>query len=211
VRPLLNKLTYANVMATIAVFIALGGGAYAATQLKKNTVGAKQLKKNAVTGVKVKDQSLTGKDIKLSSLGTVPAASHANSADTASALSPPEASHIIGASGEPGFENGSGNTTLAGVNYGLARFYKDKEGVVHLAGAVTVGKEGSSFLVKMFTLPPGFRPANGIFEIFPPGKELGVVVTGANASFEGVFENGAVLAPKEESVSLSGITYRAEG
>ena len=31
------KLSYANVMATVAVFLALGGGAYAATQLKKNS------------------------------------------------------------------------------------------------------------------------------------------------------------------------------
>ena len=35
-----ERLTYANVMATIAVFIALGGGAYAIT-LKKNSVKSK--------------------------------------------------------------------------------------------------------------------------------------------------------------------------
>jgi hypothetical protein len=46
-------LTYANVMATIAVFLALGGGAYAATQLPKNSVGTKQLKKEAVTPSKL--------------------------------------------------------------------------------------------------------------------------------------------------------------
>ena len=54
-----GRLTYANVMATIAVFIALGGASYAATQLPKNSVGTKQLKKNAVTSAKVKDGSLT--------------------------------------------------------------------------------------------------------------------------------------------------------
>jgi hypothetical protein len=53
------KLSYANVMATIAVFIALGGSAYA-FHLGKNSVGTKQLKKNAVTGAKVKNHSLTG-------------------------------------------------------------------------------------------------------------------------------------------------------
>ena len=58
-----EKLTYANVMATIAVFIALGGGAIAATQLPKNSVGAKQLKKAAVTPAKLSTASkatLTG-------------------------------------------------------------------------------------------------------------------------------------------------------
>lgn len=52
-KALKSKPTYANVMATIAVFIALGGGAYAATQLPKNSVGAKQLKVGAVTQNKI--------------------------------------------------------------------------------------------------------------------------------------------------------------
>jgi hypothetical protein len=46
------KLTYANLMATLAVFIALGGASYAATQLPRNSVGTKQLKKNVVTTAK---------------------------------------------------------------------------------------------------------------------------------------------------------------
>ena len=44
-----KRLSYANVMATIAVFIALGGGAYAALKVPKDSVGNKQLKNNAVT------------------------------------------------------------------------------------------------------------------------------------------------------------------
>jgi hypothetical protein len=69
-----KRLTYANVMATIAVFIALGGASYAAIKLPKNSVGVKQLKKNAVTSAKIKNgqvksddvanQGLTGADIK---------------------------------------------------------------------------------------------------------------------------------------------------
>jgi len=48
-----EKLTYANVMATIAVFLVLGGSAYAATQLPKNSVGAKQLKNGSITPPKL--------------------------------------------------------------------------------------------------------------------------------------------------------------
>jgi hypothetical protein len=48
-----SKLTYANVMATVAVFMALGGGAYAAVKLPANSVGSKQIKKKAVTPSKV--------------------------------------------------------------------------------------------------------------------------------------------------------------
>jgi hypothetical protein len=52
------KLTYANVVATLALFIALGGGSYAAFKLPKNSVGTKQIKKGAVTGPKIKRHSL---------------------------------------------------------------------------------------------------------------------------------------------------------
>lgn len=84
------KLTYANVMATIAVFIALGGASYAAVGLPKNSVGTKQIVKEAITAAKIKDRAVTGPKIALSSLGTVPSATtaesaiHANSATTAS-------------------------------------------------------------------------------------------------------------------------------
>lgn len=48
-----GRLSYANVMATLALFLAMGGGAYAAIQLPKNSVGSKQLKKGAVTPAKL--------------------------------------------------------------------------------------------------------------------------------------------------------------
>jgi hypothetical protein len=51
-------------MATIAVFIALGGGAWAAVALPNNSVGAKQLKADAVRSSKVKDGSLLAKDFR---------------------------------------------------------------------------------------------------------------------------------------------------
>jgi hypothetical protein len=92
-----GKLTYANVMSTIAVFIALGGAtAFAAGQLAKNSVGTKQIKKNAVTGQKVKDGSLTGADINAATLGTVPKATNASKAESASKAD--SASHADSAS-----------------------------------------------------------------------------------------------------------------
>ena len=57
-----KRLTYANVMSSIAVFLVLGGAAFAAVQLPKNSVGPKQLKKNAVTSAKVKNKSLKAVD-----------------------------------------------------------------------------------------------------------------------------------------------------
>jgi len=100
-RQLSKRLTYANVMSSIAVFLVLGGATAFAAGLAKNSVGSKQLKKNAVTsakikknavtnkkikanavtGAKVKDGSLSGADINLASLGTVPSAENANNAN----------------------------------------------------------------------------------------------------------------------------------
>jgi len=55
-----KRITYANVMSSIAVFLVLGGGAaFAAGKLGKNSVGSKQLKKNAVTETKIKDGVVT--------------------------------------------------------------------------------------------------------------------------------------------------------
>lgn len=124
-----EKLTYANVMASIAVFLTLGGAtALAAGQLGKNSVGSKQLKKDAVTsakikngavtGAKIKPGSITGSNIDLASLGTVPSATKANSAGHAtsadSATKADSAGHATSAAGP---------TTLASGQTEVGAFY----------------------------------------------------------------------------------------
>lgn len=66
-----RHLSFANVVALLALFVALGGGAYAVKsnsvgtkQLKKNAVAKKNLKKNAIVSSKVKNGSLKDKDVK---------------------------------------------------------------------------------------------------------------------------------------------------
>jgi hypothetical protein len=64
-KPIRMRLTYANVMTTVGVFLLLAGGtAIAAKQLGKKTVGAKQLKSNAVTTAKIKKAAVTKAKIK---------------------------------------------------------------------------------------------------------------------------------------------------
>lgn len=53
-----QRLTYSNVIATMALFLALGGVAVAAG-LPRNSVGANQLKRNAVTAAKIRKQAVT--------------------------------------------------------------------------------------------------------------------------------------------------------
>src|SRR3982751_4604591 len=54
----LPRLSYSNVIATMALFIALGGAAVAAG-LPRNSVGVKQLKRGAVTAAKLKKGAVT--------------------------------------------------------------------------------------------------------------------------------------------------------
>lgn len=53
-----KRLTYSNVIATMALFVALGGAAVAAG-LPRNSVGPKQLKRGAVTAAKIRKQAVT--------------------------------------------------------------------------------------------------------------------------------------------------------
>jgi hypothetical protein len=82
------------VVATTALFLALGGTGYAAFSLPKNSVGTKQLRSGAVTTKKIKNGAVTAAKINTTGL-TVPNALHANSATTAGSAT--NASHATAA------------------------------------------------------------------------------------------------------------------
>ena len=65
---LTRHLSYANVLSTIAVFLAMGGGAYAIS-IPKNSVGPKQLKPNAVTAKKIQRNSINSAKLRNRSVG----------------------------------------------------------------------------------------------------------------------------------------------
>ena len=73
-----TRLTYANVVATLALFVALGGSAYAVTQIT-----SKQVKNRSLRGVDIRKNALTGKEIRESKLGRVRSARSALNAATA--------------------------------------------------------------------------------------------------------------------------------
>ncbi len=91
-----KRLTYANVMSSMAVFLVLGGATAVAAKkigsnelksnsvttakLKKNAVTAAKIKKNAVTEAKIKNDAVTGTKVKESTLGEVPSAASAQNA-----------------------------------------------------------------------------------------------------------------------------------
>ena len=102
-----QRLTYANVTATLALFIALGGTSYAAVQIPRNSVGADQLRPSSVRSSEVKDRGLQLRDL---SLGT--------------------RSSLRGARGPAGPQGPAGGSVVA-----LGLSYRTAEGTVPAAGA----------------------------------------------------------------------------
>lgn len=102
-RPRLGPPSPALVVSILALIVALGGTSYAAVTRPRDSVGTRQLKNGAVTGAKIKRGAVTGKAIKngavtgakvaagsltgrqinTSTLGLVPNATHASTADSA--------------------------------------------------------------------------------------------------------------------------------
>jgi hypothetical protein len=74
-----TRLTYANVVATLALFIALGGTSVAAS----NLISGSRIKKDSIPGDRLKKHALTSTEVNVAKLGTVPAAAHAATADAA--------------------------------------------------------------------------------------------------------------------------------
>ena len=208
------RLSFANVVSVLALFVALGGSAYA-FHLGKNSVGSKQLKKNAVTTAKIKNKAVTGAKIKpgtitgtqvnASTLGTVPVANLANS------IAPPETAHLVGGPGEPGFQNKWKNAPPEGpVAANPVGFYKDHEGTVHLQGVAIGGNK------VVFQLPPGYRPGSGKVVSVPAlcggcsGPTETLIIFGSNSGEPGL--DGAVLMDTAvAAIGLDGVSFRAEG
>lgn len=78
---MLNRLrrgvTFSNLVALIALFVALGGTVYAASKINgktivKNSIPGNRIKKGSLTGSQIKNQALTGTQINAATLGTVP-------------------------------------------------------------------------------------------------------------------------------------------
>jgi hypothetical protein len=67
------RLTYANAMSTVAVFIALGGGSYAAV-----TINGSSIRNRSIPGSKLRHDTLTGVQIRGSKLARVPRARNAD-------------------------------------------------------------------------------------------------------------------------------------
>lgn len=108
-----------------------------------------------------------------------------------------ETPHVVGATGEPVFQNSWANYDTA--SFKEARFWKDPMGIVHLEGLVKNGTIGTT----IFTLPAGYRPSNG---------QLFVSISNGAIGRIDVAPTGNVVATTGNNawITLSGITFKQE-
>lgn len=253
-----ERMTYANVTATLALFLALGlGGAYAASKIK-----SKDIAKSAVTSKAIKDKTVTGKDIKDLTVtadkladgsvsaakiadggvgaakiadGAVGSAKIADGSVAAGDFAPDEAYHVVGAAGEPGFGDGVDGDCIASQAPSAfaanpVSFYRDRNGIVHLAGIprLSHGAGGDTLCdstdvpellsdFRLFTLPPGYRPANPERFTTSDGGTLSLILIGGaadSATTGGTLGAGSVIliTPTGPGQAyLDGLSFRAAG
>jgi hypothetical protein len=173
-----ERLSYANVVATLSLFLVLSGGAAIAATGGNFILG----KPNSASSTTSLSAATNGKALQVTNMGTGTAAT-ALGLNTASGHPPLTVSsgarvtnlnadkldglssaafvktanepvHVVDAPGEPGFQNNYANY---GSGFSTVGFYKDSTGIVHLRGTLvkTTGTfDGSA----VYTLPAGYRP-----------------------------------------------------
>lgn len=105
-----QHLSYANVMATIAVFIALGGVSWAAVTLPRNSVGPTQLRNGAVSEKKL------AKGVRAKLTATTSPTTGAASIGPAGPAGLPGATGATGAAGATGPQGPKGDPGVNGTN-----------------------------------------------------------------------------------------------
>ena len=174
-----SRLTFANVVSLMALFVALGGGAYALT-IPRNSVGPEQLKENAVTRPKIKRDAVTSSKVENRSLlardfkaGQLPQGAKGDTgpAGPAGPAGPQGLTGPDGPAGPRGEQGEAGEDAVlppvedlqtpamqnGWVNINL-RYYKDRDGIVHIEGLVSTPGGKGPFNSTIFTLPAGYRP-----------------------------------------------------
>jgi hypothetical protein len=191
-----GRLTSAHVISLIALFVALGGSAYAATQLPKNSVGVKQLKKGAVTPAKLSraaKSTVTG--------GTGSSGSQGR----------PGERGAPGADGTPGLPGTTGGEPFVADAKGEVADLKISSPVdVPLSGTTswtsTAGEAGLLFGKLDATLatepPGGFISCEVTVQVFVDGKYLGFF--GAQNTQQSFAGSTVTLAPIPVAVHEQG-------
>jgi hypothetical protein len=162
-----SRLTYANVMATIAVFVALGGAAWAVVTAPRNSVLSSSIKNGEV---KRKDFGVAPK---FTSVPRMPGA-------------------VTGCS--PGFGDVWG-AAATGDTFNGVGYWRDPMGIVHLRGvAVRCNSAGNTVFTLpegyrpdvLYTLPAIQSTGPGRLEITRTGEVVSQLAQNESVSFQGM-------------------------
>jgi hypothetical protein len=130
-----------------------------------------------------------------------------------------EATRVIGATGQPGFNHGNFNANCFWSHFdfnGHSRggFFKDGDGVVHLQGVVkavdgvAACTSGGSD-VEIFQLPTGYRPSERkVFMTIAGGNTVSRVNVDSDGKVS-LEDDAGLLANAESFLSLDGLSFRA--
>jgi Collagen triple helix repeat (20 copies) len=185
-RSILRRISSAHIIALIALFAALTGGAYAAGALPTNSVGAKQLRKKSVTSKKLAPSSVTTKTVKDGTLlrtdfapGQLTGGPQGPKGDTGP-TGPQGPKGDTGAQGERGPDGPAGRDGRDGLN-GTARAYAqvDADGTLR-PGAVNLSVK--RLTIGSYCVIPA--PSSGIDRIAaaPVATSSSNVIAGATAT-----------------------------
>ncbi len=230
-------LSYSNVIATLALMIALGGTSYAAVTLGRYSVRSRNIANGAVTSSKIKNGAVT--DAKLGH-GAVTAATVKAGSLVASDLAP----GLVPAANDPGPPIGPAGGDLTGsypsptvkvtlpaastLTLGLgytgaptdgqpqASCYLDREGIVHLQGALHSATSGAT-ASGIATLPAACPPPPSAIGFVVPGNLSNMVTSdpeyfAITLNTNGTIDNPAGIAGNatdaKDNISLDGLSYR---
>jgi hypothetical protein len=167
------QITYSNVIATLALFLALGGAAVAAS-LPKNSVGTQQLKRGAVTAADLRKGAVRAG--KLARKSVVAGKLGSNAVLPGNILNGAVTSAKIG----------NGAVIARSIKNGVVTTNKLANEAVTTAklgkGSVTPAKLSDDFGPLVGTLKSG-QTLRGIFALGGTGKELAVTIDGQSFQF----------------------------
>src|SRR3954468_21273931 len=160
-----SRCSYSNVAATLALVLAMTGGAYAAVKLPRNSVGNAQIRSGAVSSSEIRNGGVRSRDVRDRTLGVkdLSIAARKSLRGATGPTGPAGAPAVtfkasIGSGGDPAAGNAAGVTHDPGSNAYTVRFSADVGACVPAAtlarvpataadppaGRITVAASGTS-------------------------------------------------------------------
>jgi hypothetical protein len=201
-------------VAIVALVMAMTGTAVAATSMSS---GDKVIKKHTLSGNRLRNHTLTGTQLNLKSLGTVPKAQTAVTANSAKVAGTANSAKVAGTATLAGTANLAKalpalvwyRLTLidgwtdynGGAEKRTPAYAVDAQGIVHLRGAIRQMTSGDNYFTQ---LPASVRPS---IEIYLTVDAFNAGTARLDLSTSGQVETEDADSDSRAFTSLDGVTY----